>query len=493
MRAFILVTVVALSACVLVQTAPLRASDFTIDSLAAFTYPSTGGLGGSDDWGWNAPDGTRYAIMGVKAGVAFVNVTTLSAVEVIPGPSGSCSAFWRDIKTYQHYCYAVSECVGTNEGLMIMDMAYLPDSVHFIRSIPVDPLGDVTSHNLSIDTLNGFAYLEGRNQANESIHVFSLADPENPVHVHSFGDAIGIHDITAIDDTIYVADGNAPTISVYDMAVKTAPVLLSRFTIPSAGYVHNCWPTRDHKHLVTTEETSGKTVKIWDIQDLLNVQLAGQFIGNSDIAHNALCIGDTVYLSHYAAGVEVWDISTPSTPTRLANFDTYQPGNTGFEGCWGMYPFAGDGYMYASNLDGRFFILKLVDTTAVADDDSDGVPNASDNCPNMANPTQADDDSDGVGNVCDNCPATPNPGQEDADSNGVGDACDYVCGDADSGGAVTVADAVYVINYIFAGGPAPYPLASADVDCSGTVSIGDAVAIISYIFGGGPAPCSGCP
>jgi len=40
---------------------------------------------------------------------------------------------------------------------------------------------------------------------------------------------------------------------------------------------------------------------------------------------------------------------------------------------------------------------------------------------------------------------------------------------------VTVSDVVYLINYIFAGGPAPNPLMAGDADCSGGVNISDAV------------------
>ncbi len=43
------------------------------------------------------------------------------------------------------------------------------------------------------------------------------------------------------------------------------------------------------------------------------------------------------------------------------------------------------------------------------DDDNDGVPDSTDNCPNDYNPSQADSDSDGTGNVCDeNCPNLDN-------------------------------------------------------------------------------------
>lgn len=38
---------------------------------------------------------------------------------------------------------------------------------------------------------------------------------------------------------------------------------------------------------------------------------------------------------------------------------------------------------------------------APPDADNDGVPDASDNCPNVANPDQADSDNDGIGDACD--------------------------------------------------------------------------------------------
>lgn len=41
---------------------------------------------------------------------------------------------------------------------------------------------------------------------------------------------------------------------------------------------------------------------------------------------------------------------------------------------------------------------------AVLDGDGDGVADKTDNCPNMANPGQEDGDGDGFGNVCDTCP-----------------------------------------------------------------------------------------
>jgi hypothetical protein len=69
----------------------------------------------------------------------------------------------------------------------------------------------------------------------------------------------------------------------------------------------------------------------------------------------------------------------------------------------------------------------------------------------------------------------------------------YICGDADGSEAVDIDDVVYLIAYIFSGGPAPDPIESGDADCLGGIDIDDVVYLISYIFSGGPEPCADCP
>lgn len=69
----------------------------------------------------------------------------------------------------------------------------------------------------------------------------------------------------------------------------------------------------------------------------------------------------------------------------------------------------------------------------------------------------------------------------------------YMCGDANGTNNVNISDAIFIINYIFAGGAPPVPTMSADCDCSGALTISDAVVLINFIFAGGPPPCGNCP
>jgi len=65
----------------------------------------------------------------------------------------------------------------------------------------------------------------------------------------------------------------------------------------------------------------------------------------------------------------------------------------------------------------------------------------------------------------------------------------YKNGDANRDEAINVADAVHIINYVFKGGPEPYPIYAGDANCDKSVNVADAVYIINFVFKGGNKPC----
>ena len=116
------------------------------------------------------------------------------------------------------------------------------------------------------------------------------------------------------------------------------------------------------------------------------------------------------------------------------------------------------------------------------DTDEDGIVNYLDD----------DDDGDGIPTIEEDNNGNGDWFDDDADGDGTPDFLDpdvYICGDTNADEAVNVADGVWIINYVFAGGDPPDPLESGDTNCDDTCNIADAVWIINYIFAGGYAPC----
>ena len=64
----------------------------------------------------------------------------------------------------------------------------------------------------------------------------------------------------------------------------------------------------------------------------------------------------------------------------------------------------------------------------------------------------------------------------------------FIRGDANGDGSVNLADAIYVLGFLFSGGPAPVCFDSGDPNDDGNVDISDAVFLLDFLFTDGPAP-----
>jgi hypothetical protein len=73
-------------------------------------------------------------------------------------------------------------------------------------------------------------------------------------------------------------------------------------------------------------------------------------------------------------------------------------------------------------------------------------------------------------------------------------ACPIVkTGDVNVDDALTSADIISVVNYVFKAGDPPQPIeAAGDVNCDGSVNSSDIILLVNHVFKGGPVPCDAC-
>ena len=67
----------------------------------------------------------------------------------------------------------------------------------------------------------------------------------------------------------------------------------------------------------------------------------------------------------------------------------------------------------------------------------------------------------------------------------------FIRGDANGDKARNLSDIIYLVNYVFKGGPPPIiSLFAGDVNCNGSVNLTDVIFMVNYVFKGGSAPCA---
>jgi choice-of-anchor B domain-containing protein len=307
-----------------------------------------------------APDGREYAIIGCFDGTAFIDVTdenNIHEVGFLPSTNpGNSSNVWNEFKTYSHYSYHVSEV--TNSGIRIVDLQYLPDSIHYVKKYDLN--GYSRAHTISQS--GNFLYVNGSN-IGQGVTVFDLTnDPLNPVRRGSYN-ADYIHDCRIVNDTIYAANINAGKVTIINAVNKDNLTLVTSFTnLPGSG-PHNTALTPDRKYLLVTDEigTAPYRLKFWNIEDLGNITFITSWHPTgitSSIVHNVEVYGNYALVGHYSAGVRLIDISNPVSPVEVAWYDTYPLNDfQNFNGCWGAQLLP-SGKIIASDRSTGLYVLK---------------------------------------------------------------------------------------------------------------------------------------
>ncbi|MBI5216122.1 MAG: choice-of-anchor B family protein [Ignavibacteriae bacterium] len=327
--------------------------------LLSHYVPPEGGSYVAGCWGWtDTVSGKEYALLGSYSGTSIVEITDAdNPVErdFVPGPSST----WRELQTHSHYAYVVTEGGG---GVQIIDLSYLPDSVHLVQSFNYSQGGKNISSSHTNHIKDGYLYLNGcSNWPRGGAVIFNLADPENPTFEGEYSERY-YHDSFARNDTLFGAAIYDGGIDIVDVSNKSNPIFITRFNYTGAG-THNCATTSDGRYLLTTDEigTTAKTLKIWDIQHLPTVTKVAEYQGNpTAIVHNVFVKDTLAYMSYYTAGLKILNIADPTHPVEVGGFDTYPNSDiAAYTGAWSTYPFFPSGKIIIGDMETGLYIVDI--------------------------------------------------------------------------------------------------------------------------------------
>ncbi len=272
---------------------------------------------------------------------------------------------------------ASAQDVKVHDGLMFVGLESVTPGCQIVDvRDPFNPvkLTDITVrsavHNVFYD--EGWLYIVDSSQPQIDIIDLRTYDPNSPpATISAFTHRVTnvgqfVHDITVQNGRLFASAWNS--YRVYDVSdlANQAPVFLGAATGASA---HSAWATDDGRFLVVGEEHGTAGLTLYEVIDNgtsvdLEVRdyyfLSGLRAGSS---HNMLIEGNRVYVSWYAAGVQVLEID-PDTATwsLVASFDTSPvDGVNGgvFSGNWGVYPFLGADKVLASDSSTGLWVIDV--------------------------------------------------------------------------------------------------------------------------------------
>lgn len=313
-------------------------------------------------WGY-AQGGREYAILGSAGGANFIDVTVPgSPVLVSYQPGGSPSSVWREYRTYSTYCYAISD-QGAGSSLQIFDLSGLPATVTKVYD---SQAFFARAHTLFIE--NGRLYVAGADVQNAGILIFDIAtNPASPALLASFNLGAYTHDVFVKRDTLYAFFGSQGAVYGFDFADLNNPSYLSDIAIyPERGYAHQGWATEGLDYLYWADETANTGIKVADIRNPTQINVMNTFRSallapahSNSTPHNMYVKDSMLYVAYYQDGLQVFDISNPVNPTRVAYYDTYSNADyAGLAGAWGAYPFLPSGNLLIADTHNGLFVVR---------------------------------------------------------------------------------------------------------------------------------------
>lgn len=272
-----------------------------------------------------------------------------------------------------------------------------------------------------IANFNGFS--------NKILKVVNVTNPAAPVFVRDINptEISWVHAMHIRGNRMYTSGWGTSSVrgrtEIYDISniATQAPTLLgfiedSNPSASNGNNMHSSWTSEDGNWLYSAREVTNSNgpspgdVRVYDISNpatplLVNRVGMAELNLNAVTPHNPVVMGNKLYVSWYQAGLQVFDITTPSTLRRIGQYDTFpaafreeeraksvadQPWDimcgrdnlqnslpTTYNGTWAVYPFLGEDKVLIGEMSEGLLIVDVRGTTqlpknTISDFDGDG-------------------------------------------------------------------------------------------------------------------------
>ncbi len=310
---------------------PVAAQPVVLNTQLTDTVAISAPQWSSGNWGYRTAT-NRYLLQTLGAGgIAIVDTTDTSNATVLALLSGFSV---KEVKVYGTHAYATTDSGPTR----VIDLS-VPSAPILVNSIPQG------AHTLQVDVANGRLYLN-RAAQNELRILDVAADPVNPPLIAAYG-LPDIHDCAPEGDTVYAWGGGDDSCHILDVSALPAVSEIGLVDV-AGGYLHSgdlYVRPNGQKILLSCNETVGGHLRIWDVSiPSMPVFLTEWSTDPALSIHNVYVKGAYAYVSYYADGLRILDLTNPSLPQVVGIHD---PNPTQIlDPVWGIYTDAWDPYPY---------------------------------------------------------------------------------------------------------------------------------------------------
>ncbi|HLA94240.1 MAG TPA: FG-GAP-like repeat-containing protein [Pyrinomonadaceae bacterium] len=304
---------------------------------------------------------------------------------------------------------------GNGGGVHIVDLTN-PASPQLLGTVTSANNAHNSIHEMMVFQQNGATYLiENFNGfSSKIIKVINVTNPALPVFVRDINptEISWVHAFHIRGNKLYTSGWGTGSVrgrtEIYDISnIGTqAPTLLGYVEDPNGSAsngnnMHSSWTSEDGNFLYSAREIAGSgangpspgDVRVYNVSNpatpLLVNRVSMNDLGlNAVTPHNPVVMGNKLYVSWYQAGLQVFDISTPSTLTRIGQYDTYEPAfiqapenqlsltdepwdmvcgvsnlqnavPTNYNGLWAVFPFLGEDRVLIGDLKSGLIIVDV--------------------------------------------------------------------------------------------------------------------------------------